>query len=210
MMIFKYKEENTFEHRRDEALAIMEKHKDRVPVIIERMPGSSIPLLDRRKFLLPKDISVAQFIWIIRKRIKLESSKSIFIFVGKLLPQSSATMGEIYADNKDDDSYLYIAYSGENVFGWKKYIRLDVCLYVCLIFVSVCIWTCMFVWVYDLGGGFYSFMCDVNFGWWNNFEVFVEVCISLKMIIGCILCRLTKTPLTSNCIFQWNIWYNMV
>lgn len=30
---------------------------------------------------------------------------------------SSATMGEIYAENKDEDSFLYIAYGGENTFG---------------------------------------------------------------------------------------------
>ncbi len=29
----------------------------------------------------------------------------------------SATMGEIYAEYKDEDSFLYIAYGGENTFG---------------------------------------------------------------------------------------------
>jgi GABA(A) receptor-associated protein len=29
----------------------------------------------------------------------------------------SVTMGEIYAEHKDEDSFLYIAYGGENTFG---------------------------------------------------------------------------------------------
>ena len=30
---------------------------------------------------------------------------------------SSATMGAIYEEHKDEDGFLYIAYSGENTFG---------------------------------------------------------------------------------------------
>ena len=29
----------------------------------------------------------------------------------------SASMGTIYAENKDEDGFLYVAYSGENTFG---------------------------------------------------------------------------------------------
>ena len=30
---------------------------------------------------------------------------------------SSASMGQVYEEHKDDDGFLYIAYSGENTFG---------------------------------------------------------------------------------------------
>ena len=33
------------------------------------------------------------------------------------LPPSSASMGSIYAEHKDEDGFLYVAYSGENTFG---------------------------------------------------------------------------------------------
>lgn len=29
----------------------------------------------------------------------------------------SASMGSVYAEHKDDDGFLYVAYSGENTFG---------------------------------------------------------------------------------------------
>ena len=57
-------------------------------VVVEKAPNSQIQDIDKRKFLVPSDISVAQFMWIIRKRIQLPSEKAIFLFVGKVLPQS--------------------------------------------------------------------------------------------------------------------------
>ena len=30
---------------------------------------------------------------------------------------ASASMGQVYEEHKDDDGFLYIAYSGENTFG---------------------------------------------------------------------------------------------
>jgi len=85
--------------------------------VVEKLPKSQIPDIDKRKFLVPNDITIAQFMWIIRKRIQLSPEKAIFLFVNKTMPLSSATMGEIYADHKDEDSFLYVAYGGENTFG---------------------------------------------------------------------------------------------
>ncbi|VDI55995.1 GABA(A) receptor-associated protein [Mytilus galloprovincialis] len=106
-----------FEQRKAESTKIKDKYPERIPVIVEKDPKSHIQDIDKRKFLVPNDISVAQFMWIIRKRIQLPSEKAIFLFVGKVLPQSSASMGQVYEEHKDDDGFLYIAYSGENTFG---------------------------------------------------------------------------------------------
>ena len=57
-------------------------------MIVEKAPGSNIQEIDKRKFLVPSDISIAQFMWIIRQRIQLPAEKAIFLFVGKVLPQS--------------------------------------------------------------------------------------------------------------------------
>ena len=116
-MKFRFREENNLEQRKSEAEKIRQKYPDRIPVVVERVQNSQIPEIDKRKFLVPNDISVAQFMWIIRKRIQLPSEKAIFLFVNKTIPQSSATMGQIYSNFKDEDGFLYIAYSGENTFG---------------------------------------------------------------------------------------------
>lgn len=76
------------EHRMQESNKIRSKYPDRIPVVVEKAPNSQIQDIDKRKFLVPNDISVAQFMWIIRRRIQLPAEKAIFLFVGKVLPQS--------------------------------------------------------------------------------------------------------------------------
>lgn len=70
-----------------------------------------------RRYLVPADLTVGQFVYVIRKRIKLSPEKAIFIFVGNVLPPTAAMMSSVYEQNKDDDGFLYITYSGENTFG---------------------------------------------------------------------------------------------
>lgn len=111
------KEEQSIEIRCEESTKIRTKYPDRIPVIIEKAPNTIITDIDKRKFLVPSDLTVAQFMYIIRKRIQLPAEKAMFLFVDKLLPATTATMGSIYEDHKDPDGFLYIAYSGENSFG---------------------------------------------------------------------------------------------
>ncbi|NXR07212.1 GBRL2 protein, partial [Semnornis frantzii] len=117
-MKWMFKEDHALEHRCIESAKIRAKYPDRVPVIVEKVSGSQIVDIDKRKYLVPSDITVAQFMWIIRKRIQLPSEKAIFLFVDKTVPQSSLTMGQLYEKEKDEDGFLYVAYSGENTFGF--------------------------------------------------------------------------------------------
>uniref|UniRef100_A0A667YD91 GABA type A receptor associated protein like 2 n=1 Tax=Myripristis murdjan TaxID=586833 RepID=A0A667YD91_9TELE len=80
------------EHRCIESAKIRNKYPDRVPVIVEKVSGSQIVDIDKRKYLVPSDITVAQFMWIIRKRIQLPSEKAIFLFVDKTVPQSRSVV----------------------------------------------------------------------------------------------------------------------
>lgn len=112
------------------------------------------------RYLVPADLTVGQFVYVVRKRIKLSAEKAIFIFVKNVLPPTggenlnlltiifylshllvllllllsfswqmicmlsvttAAMMSAIYEENKDEDGFLYMTYSGENTFGdqWK-------------------------------------------------------------------------------------------
>ncbi|KAG0442924.1 hypothetical protein HPB47_015479 [Ixodes persulcatus] len=64
-----------------------------IEVIVERAPNSHVPSIDKQKFLVPSDITVAQFMWIVRKRIHLSPEKALFVFVGRLMPQSRQARG---------------------------------------------------------------------------------------------------------------------
>lgn len=54
---------------------------------------------------------MGQFVYVIRKRIKLSPEKAIFIFVDEVLPPTAALMSSIYEEHKDEDGFLYITYA---------------------------------------------------------------------------------------------------
>ncbi|KAL3140097.1 Autophagy- protein 8d [Trebouxia sp. C0009 RCD-2024] len=112
-----FKEEHPLEKRQAEAQRIRDKYPDRIPVIVEKAERSEIPDIDKKKYLVPGDLTVGQFVYVIRKRIKVSPEKAIFMFVKNVLPPTAALMSEVYDDHKDDDGFLYINYSGENTFG---------------------------------------------------------------------------------------------
>ena len=113
-----HKEEHPLDVRKASSASIRAKHPDRIPVIVEkRQRDASLPEIDKKKFLVPSDLTVGQFVYVIRKRIKINPEKAIFTFVNGKLPPTSQLMSNIYDENKDEDGFLYITYSGENTFG---------------------------------------------------------------------------------------------
>mmetsp|Transcript_100247 Transcript_100247/g.139328 ORF Transcript_100247/g.139328 Transcript_100247/m.139328 type:complete len:121 (+) Transcript_100247:41-403(+) len=113
----KFKEQNTPEKRKAEYERIRNKHPDRIPVICEKVDGSDVPDIDKKKYLVPADLNVGQFIYVVRKRIKLPPEKAIFLNVANQQPPTAALMAQLYEQYKDEDGFLYIKYSGENTFG---------------------------------------------------------------------------------------------
>uniref|UniRef100_A0AAY4EFJ3 Uncharacterized protein n=1 Tax=Denticeps clupeoides TaxID=299321 RepID=A0AAY4EFJ3_9TELE len=145
-MKFVYKEEHPFEKRRSEGEKIRKKYPDRVPVIVEKAPKARIGDLDKKKYLVPSDLTVGQFYFLIRKRIHLRAEDALFFFVNNVIPPTSATMGLLYQvlttfllylstgwshfifvfnwfyfpvlqEHHEEDFFLYIAYSDESVYG---------------------------------------------------------------------------------------------
>ncbi|XP_052045162.1 gamma-aminobutyric acid receptor-associated protein-like 2 [Apodemus sylvaticus] len=102
-----FKEDHSLE-RRCEGSKIRVKYPGWVPGIVEKISGSQIVDFDKRKYLVPSDITVAQLMWTIRKRIQLPSEKAIVLFVDRTVPQSSLTMGQLYEKEKED-GFLYVA-----------------------------------------------------------------------------------------------------
>lgn len=79
-------------------------------MICEKVEKSDIATIDKKKYLVPADLTVGQFVYVIRKRIKLSPEKAIFIFVDEQLPPTAALMSSIYEEHKDEDGFLYITY----------------------------------------------------------------------------------------------------
>jgi len=129
-----FKNDFTLEQRSAESSRVLEKYPNRIPVIVERDDRSTISDIDKKKYLVPGDLTIGQFIYIIRKRvpgdltigqfiyiirkrIKLKPEEALFVFTNNTLVPTSALLSNIYTSNKDQDKFLYFQYSGENTFG---------------------------------------------------------------------------------------------
>ena len=113
-----YKKTNSLEKRCKESENILKKYPNRIPVIVERSEKcKEINDIDKNKFLVPNDLTMIQFIYVVRKRLKLSSEKALFVFINDKLMPNSRTLYEIYQEEKEEDDFLYMNYASENTFG---------------------------------------------------------------------------------------------
>ena len=111
-----FKETLTFDERCIESQKIRTRHRHSGPIIVEPHDDKT-PAIDRCKYLVPWDLTYGQFLFVVRKRIKLSPEQALFITVNGTLVSSSKTIGEIYCDQCDEDGFLYVNYTNENTFG---------------------------------------------------------------------------------------------
>jgi hypothetical protein len=74
-------------------------------VIVEKAPKARVGDLDKKKYLVPSDLTVGQFYFLIRKRIHLRPEDALFFFVNNVIPPTSATMGSLYQVKMSRDTY---------------------------------------------------------------------------------------------------------
>lgn len=112
-----FKKSKSENERITESSKIIERYPDRIPIIVEKDKKCKIKDIDKNKFLVPNDMTLGQFMYVIRKRIKLDSTEALFFFVNNVLCNNTQTLSEIYKTYKDKDGFLYIVYTSENTFG---------------------------------------------------------------------------------------------
>ena len=95
--------EQPFQKRVAESARIRERYPDRIPLVVEKAKKQTdIPDIDKKKwasgltfnfltivlfrYLIPADLTVGQFIFVIRSRINLSPDKAIFLYVNNTLP----------------------------------------------------------------------------------------------------------------------------
>lgn len=107
-------------YTKEEARRVRLKYPERVPIIVRRSSnaGQEAPMIDKNKFLVPSDLTMGQFQYVIRKRLSLAPEKALFLFVNNSVPPTSMLVSTIYEESKDlETDFLYIYYSMENTFG---------------------------------------------------------------------------------------------
>ena len=117
MSIGSFVETHSIEDRIKESQKITLKYPSRVPIIVEKSCKCDLQDIDKKKYLVPKDMTMGQFVFVIRKRIKLDTSQALFVMVNNSLEGSNKLLGEVYDDKANKDGFLYITYTSENTFG---------------------------------------------------------------------------------------------
>lgn len=115
---FEFKMLNSYDKRKAEADRIKSKFPDKIPVIVEKGDSSTLPSVVKQKFLIPKDVTIGQFLYLIRTNIQLDPSEAIFLMInGTIIPSTIDTVGSVYLKHADKDGFLYVNYCQNQVFG---------------------------------------------------------------------------------------------
>ena len=113
-----YKKTFTREMREKESSDIKAKNPNSIPVICEKAPNSKIKEIQKSKYLLKKNLTLEQFITILKKKLDFENTQALFLLArGKNALSGNETFSEIYDKYKDEDGFLYIYYASEEVWG---------------------------------------------------------------------------------------------
>ena len=85
-------------------------------MIIERHKHENeLPRLEKEKYLVPEDLTIASLTFIIRKRSSILDLIYLLDGEGQIL-HIDCKLGSIYKEKKDDDGYLYIQYTKERFY----------------------------------------------------------------------------------------------
>lgn len=113
-----FKNRHSLKKRKNDCDRILLKYPDRIPILCEKYPYSrNAPDIDKNKFLVALDLTLGQFISVIRKRMNIKPEIALYIFINGNIPTNSILLRHLYIDFKDDDGFLYIEYDIENTFG---------------------------------------------------------------------------------------------
>ena len=117
-----YKKITSLEERKQKSHKMTVSYPDRIPVIVEMSPSSAgyqsyIAASHKVKYLVPYELTMGQFIKILRDKIKLESSIALFFFINNKIFPITTPIGTIYKNEVDEDGFLYIEFCEESTFG---------------------------------------------------------------------------------------------
>jgi hypothetical protein len=90
---------------------ILARNPNRIPIICLPGNNSNLKTLDKKKFLVPKDLTFSQFMAVIRSRMDvndpvIKNKEALYLYYrnknGKMIiPNASTIFGYVYDENKE-------------------------------------------------------------------------------------------------------------
>ena len=111
--IYEFKNQ-PLEERQKSSKIIMNKHSNCVPIIIDCKPNLN---LTKKKYIVPKDLNIGQFMYTIKKKINVTENESIFLICNNTMINNTQMIINVYNKYHENDGFLYIILTLENVFG---------------------------------------------------------------------------------------------
>lgn len=99
-----------------DAMDLRKKYNDRVPVICIGSKQFKSKL-DNKQYLVPRSLTLLDFLYTLRKTLKLKQSDSLIILINNELPLLNQTFDQLDQKYKKEDGIVYITCTQESVFG---------------------------------------------------------------------------------------------
>nr|XP_012606595.1 microtubule-associated proteins 1A/1B light chain 3C-like [Microcebus murinus] len=101
--------------RQEEVAGTQARFPNKIPVIVERYPREKfLPLLNKTKFLVSQELTMTQFLSIIRSHVVPRATEAFCLLVNnKNLLNINVTMAETYKDWKDKDGFMCMTYASQ-------------------------------------------------------------------------------------------------
>lgn len=110
-----FKSKYPLDKRRSESARVREKYPLRIPMIVE--PRNGLHLTDV-KYLAPRELEVGEFMYVIRKKMRLPPENALYFFTSRnQIPAPSTTLQQLYDTAADEDGFVYLTVSSEAAFG---------------------------------------------------------------------------------------------
>lgn len=93
-------------------------YPEQVPIIVQPT-STKDPLIAKRRFLAPREMTIGQLLHEVKRHINLHDHQSLLLHTsqgGVILPVN-LTITQAYSQYRDDDNMLYLMYRTENTFG---------------------------------------------------------------------------------------------
>ncbi|KAF8764858.1 Gamma-aminobutyric acid receptor-associated like protein [Argiope bruennichi] len=118
---WKYKKRKSLESRKVESKEIFQLYPNSIPVVLEKAPNGRVPTAQKEKYLVPRNLTVADFLLMVRKNVLLHDDSSLYLMAGRgKVLSPSWTMGEVFDKEKDEDGFLYLIYNSYYNFAYNR------------------------------------------------------------------------------------------
>ena len=98
---------------------LRKQYSDRIPVLVWNVASEDLDFTgSTRRFMVQKDTTLGQLLFILRKRFTLRADEGLFVFVGKnnIMASNAEVLGVLF-DKYADDGFLRLTLSKESTFG---------------------------------------------------------------------------------------------